>query len=72
MLNIECKCDNGIWVWGKFGRFFKKIDEIGEYLDVSDDFWDRNERQYWLTAMRLLQESPPFLRWRFGRPTFCY
>ncbi len=53
MLNIECKCDNGIWIREKFDRFFKKIDEIGEYLDVSDDFWDRNERQYGLTAMRL-------------------
>ena len=38
---------------GKIWLLFKKIDEIGEYLDVSDDFWDRNERQCWLTSMRL-------------------
>ena len=37
---------------GNIGSPFKKIDEIGEYLDVSDVFWDRNERQCWLTAMR--------------------
>ncbi len=38
---------------GKIGSLFLKIDEIGEYLDVSDDFGDLNERQYGLTAMRL-------------------
>lgn len=29
MLNIESKCDNGIWIREKFGRFFKKLTKSG-------------------------------------------
>ncbi len=29
MLNIEWKCDNGIWIREKFGRFFKKLMKSG-------------------------------------------
>ena len=29
MLNIECKCDNGIWIREKLGCFFKKLVKSG-------------------------------------------